>query len=349
MALVGQNNYVVRGTFVERSDDSEDASARRCSMFKDDTCINYGNYGHTDVDDCCDSDSDSDASTDAGCLSDFESPESSPDNTFTPDCFKSEYSDSFNSDSSNSEAVEIIDLSEPTETRPPKSNIESLEAQLAALTENAQKLRVAAQQARQTADAAKAQYQPQYQRQYQHFTAEASSRRPTFSKRNASAKAGSVAFQPTQSLGEPTYTTLMCKNVPNDYSRNMFTDMLDSEGLAGLYDFVYVPRDFKKSAGFGYAFVNFQTHAGAVSAMQCLQGFARWTVPTRKVLEVVWSSPHQGLSAHVDRYRNSPIMHAQMPEDYKPILLKDGVRIEFPHPTARIRAPYQGKNNASHQ
>ena len=28
-----------------------------------------------------------------------------------------------------------------------------------------------------------------------------------------------------------------------------------------------------------------------------------------KVCRVTWSGPHQGLAAHVERYRNSPVMH----------------------------------------
>lgn len=142
-------------------------------------------------------------------------------------------------------------------------------------------------------------------------------------------------------------TTLMFKNLPNDYTRGMFCEMFDSAGFAGLFNFVYLPRDFKKSAGFGYAFVNFELHAGATAAMRSLRGFSRWEVPSRKILEVAWSSPHQGLTAHVERYRNSPIMHEAMPDDYKPILLKDGFRISFPAPTKRLRAPRASKDAAT--
>jgi len=215
-----------------------------------------------------------------------------------------------------------------------------LEVHAAALSCHAANLQVAAALAREAANAAAPRQQ---------ISTEVSSRRPTFPKANASWKASSVAFQKETarieetSLSEKTYTTLMCKNVPNDLSRSMFIAMLDSEGLAGLYDLVYVPLDFTKNVGFGYAFVNFQNHEGAVLAMQCLQGFARWRVPSSKTLEVVWSSPHQGLDHNVKIHRNSRIMHDQMPDEYKPILLKDGVRVEFPRPTRRIRAPYSGK------
>ena len=38
-------------------------------------------------------------------------------------------------------------------------------------------------------------------------------------------------------------------------------------------------------------------------------GFDRWALPTAKVCQVGWSGPHQGFQAHVERYRNSPVMH----------------------------------------
>lgn len=134
-------------------------------------------------------------------------------------------------------------------------------------------------------------------------------------------------------------TTLMFRNLPSDYTRNMLCEMLDSEGFGGWYDLVYLPRDFKRDAGLGYSFINFESNKGAVLAMQHFEGFNNWQFPSRKVLEVVWSNPVQGLSAHVERLRNSPAMAEQMPDCYKPILLRGGVRIEFPAPTKKIRAP----------
>jgi len=60
------------------------------------------------------------------------------------------------------------------------------------------------------------------------------------------------------------------------------------------------------------------------------------------VCSVSWSQPLRGLEAHVDRYRNSPLMHALVPDTYRPLLFRDGQRIAFPPPTKKIKAPRKG-------
>merc|ERR1711865_250110 len=97
--------------------------------------------------------------------------------------------------------------------------------------------------------------------------------------------------------------------------------------------------DFKTKASLGYAFVNFLSSAIADRCMKVFDGFSKWAIPSRKVCGVSWSGPHQGLEAHVDRYRNSPVMHPDVPDNFKPVLLKDGVRLNFPVPTRKLRTP----------
>lgn len=134
-------------------------------------------------------------------------------------------------------------------------------------------------------------------------------------------------------------TTLMFRNLPNNYTRAGLLDMLDAEGFNRHYSFVYLPTDFKNFAGFGYAFVNFATHEAAVRAKRHFQGYCNWSVPSQKVCEVVWSGPVQGLSAHTERYRNSPVMHDSVPDEYKPVVFVNGQRVPFPPPTKKIRPP----------
>jgi RNA recognition motif-containing protein len=132
-------------------------------------------------------------------------------------------------------------------------------------------------------------------------------------------------------------TTLMLRNVPNDYNREMFLHLMDTEGLAGTYDFAYFPVDFKTGSGLGYAFVNFISHQEALRAWQCLHGYNDWFVPSAKTCDVCWSNPVQGLKANIDRYRDSPVMHHHVPDLYKPVVLTNGVRAPFPPPKKPIK------------
>jgi len=141
-------------------------------------------------------------------------------------------------------------------------------------------------------------------------------------------------------------TTLMFRNLPNNYNRSTLLHMLDSEGFKATYNLVYLPTDFRNFAGFGYAFVNFESHEDARRAKMSFQGFARWRVPSRKTCDVVWSGPVQGLSAHTERYRNSPVMHDSVPDEYKPAVFVDGIRVPFPEPMKRIRPPRVRRNSA---
>jgi hypothetical protein len=134
-------------------------------------------------------------------------------------------------------------------------------------------------------------------------------------------------------------TTVMLRNLPNNYSRAMFLSMLDSEGFSGAYDFVYLPIDFCSRACLGYAFVNLVDVSIVPNFWRTFDGYSKWTLPSRKVCSVSWSGPHQGLEAHVERYRNSPVMHTSVPDEYKPVIFRDGTRVVFPTATKSFRAP----------
>jgi len=140
-----------------------------------------------------------------------------------------------------------------------------------------------------------------------------------------------------EAQSEPT--TVMLRNLPNRYTRKMFLRMLDLHGFSCEYDFVYLPIDFKHSVNLGYAFVNMASHESAVRLKSTLNGFSAWAFDSQKVCEAVWASPHQGLAPNIERYRDSPVMHASVADEFKPLLFKDGVRVAFPPPTKNIRAP----------
>ncbi|CAL0329262.1 unnamed protein product [Lupinus luteus] len=89
------------------------------------------------------------------------------------------------------------------------------------------------------------------------------------------------SIRPVRVDGEDT--TVMIKNIPNKYTRDLLVDYLekqcmlenkraeDDDGSDGIgedhiilaFDFVYLPIDFKSGLNKGYAFVNFTSHKGA--------------------------------------------------------------------------------------
>jgi len=138
---------------------------------------------------------------------------------------------------------------------------------------------------------------------------------------------------------EGTWTTVMLRNLPEGFTRLMLCKMCDKESFAHSYDFLYMPINFRTETSFGYAFINLTRPADAKRCYDHFQGFNRWEVPSDKVCEVTWSKMYQGLAAHIERYRNSPVMHEAVPDEYRPAVFKNGIRVAFPMPTKKLRMP----------
>jgi hypothetical protein len=134
-------------------------------------------------------------------------------------------------------------------------------------------------------------------------------------------------------------TTIILRNCPLECTRDMLLKILDDEGFRGAYDFMHLPIDFQTKVGLGYAIVNMVSPSVALCARQHFNDFHNWAFPSDNRIEVDWNRPHQGLQAHIDRYRNSPLMHESVPEAYRPVLFENGGRVQFPAPTAKIRPP----------
>jgi hypothetical protein len=133
------------------------------------------------------------------------------------------------------------------------------------------------------------------------------------------------------------------KNLPPDCTLNSLLETLDREGFSGYYDFVHVPISFVTKLPVGYAQVNLCDHASALCLCQHFQGFRDWASSTNSSDSsgccTNLNTVTHGLRSLIERYRNSPLMHQNVPEDYKPALFRNGQRICFPAPTARIKAP----------
>jgi hypothetical protein len=140
-------------------------------------------------------------------------------------------------------------------------------------------------------------------------------------------------------VSEPAHTTLILRNLPIGYSRDELFELLDHEGFNGKYDLVYHPIDFGTRLGFGYAFVNFVSVEAAAQCSEHFNGFTGWKTKHDKACEVSQSTELQGLEAHVERYRNSPVMHETVPDEFKPATFVDGSRVPFPLPTKKVTKP----------
>lgn len=112
--------------------------------------------------------------------------------------------------------------------------------------------------------------------------------------------------------------------------------MLQSEGFAGSYDMVHVPVGFQDLTGLGHALINFIDPAMAQGALQHFDGFSG--LSSAELCQTGWSNV-QGLSAHVKRYRDSPMMHDSIPDRFKPAMFQAGVQVPFPEPTKQLKAP----------
>jgi len=158
----------------------------------------------------------------------------------------------------------------------------------------------------------------------------------------ASEAAGRGPRRARRRLGQAEqFTTLMLRNVPNGYTRDMFLALMDAEGFRGFYDFVYLPVDFHRGCGLGYAFVNLTDTSLVPKFRATFDGYSAWALRTSKVCRVTWSDRDQGLKANIKRYRNNPVMHPSVPDKYKPCLFCSGGRVPFPLPIRCLDKPSQ--------
>lgn len=162
-------------------------------------------------------------------------------------------------------------------------------------------------------------------------------------ERKTSATAFSTLSQPlSRPSSDVEETTVMMRYIPNDYTRDMLLGLLVDEGFSGSFDFAYLPIDFNTGCGLGYAFINCCSLEEALRFRRHFHGFSNWSVPSGKVCDTTLSGSHHGVAAHIERYRNSSVMHKSVADEYKPALFVNGQRVPFPPPTKKIWQPKIG-------
>jgi len=102
------------------------------------------------------------------------------------------------------------------------------------------------------------------------------------------------------------YTTVMLRNIPNRYTRDMLVEKLSATNGACI-DFLYLPIDFTSKCNVGYAFINFREAAFAKDftsefhgkqSQEVLPGFG-----SSKTCEVSYARV-QGLEANMENLRD---------------------------------------------
>jgi hypothetical protein len=133
-------------------------------------------------------------------------------------------------------------------------------------------------------------------------------------------------------------TTVMLCNLPQQLTRDTLLRLVDEHGFWKRYNFLNFPREFDTLRHYGYAFINLMTHEDAINFKRIFHHFAEWPVPSVKQATAHWGT-HHGFEENTNRYRNSPVMRPEVPDECKPIVLQDGMRIDFPRPTRTVKAP----------
>jgi len=113
---------------------------------------------------------------------------------------------------------------------------------------------------------------------------------------------------------------------------------MGEQGYLAATRFLYLPIDVARGSCLGYAFLSFSTAAMAEVFHISMQGLELWA---GRPLQVDWNLTCANADEQVRRFRDSALMHTSVSDELRPILLLDGVRVEFPAPTKKIRAPRQ--------
>lgn len=154
---------------------------------------------------------------------------------------------------------------------------------------------------------------------------------------------GKKKVQETLTESEPwKSTTLMLRNIPNKYTREMLLDELKTRGFIKEIDFFYLPIDLRRQCNLddpqtwnhGYCFVNVTSTDAIGRFRTAFEGLKLDKVKKSGKVCEVGIGKIQGLEANIEAYRNSVVM---LNTECSPMLFKDGEEIRFPAPTGDVQ------------
>jgi hypothetical protein len=101
-------------------------------------------------------------------------------------------------------------------------------------------------------------------------------------------------------------TTLMIRNIPNKYTKELMITTID-KNYKGTYDFFYLPIDFKRNCNVGYAFINFIDVKFIQSFFEEFHS-QKWKMfNSEKICEITYARL-QGKNACEEHFKNSSLM-----------------------------------------
>lgn len=137
-------------------------------------------------------------------------------------------------------------------------------------------------------------------------------------------------------------TTLIFRNL--SLSTDSFMTRLNKEGFTGRYDFVYQPCSFKSGKLLNFFIVNM---VSPQDAWTCFHQFNLcWNMDffdeyedAESFVQFAEHNEARGLFALTQKYRNSPVMHEDVPAEWKPKLFCNGQEVQFPKPEKLLKRP----------
>lgn len=113
-------------------------------------------------------------------------------------------------------------------------------------------------------------------------------------------------------------TTMMLRNLPANLTQRELARELDRDGLAGQYDFLYLPSSFASRTGRGYAFVNFLSTTTALAFSTMWDRSLRWAEAPLPL--VVVPAEVQGLDQNLARWAGTRLSRIRNP-DLRPLVI----------------------------